>query len=157
LVRFYLGHQLVKTHPRKQPGERSTDASDFPPEKAATARRDVAFFVTQAAAHGDDVRRFAERILAGPLPWTRMRQVYKLLALVKRFGAQRVSAACSQALAADMTDVRRLERMVMLGMPCLTVPPNNVIQLARYLRPASQYALAFREPRNAENESEETS
>lgn len=157
LVRFYLGHQLVKTHPRKQPGERSTDPSDFPLEKSATARRDVAFFVAQAAEFGNDVRCFAERVLAGPLPWTRMRQVHKLLALVRRFGVARVSVACAQALAADMTDVRRLERMVRLAIPPPTAPTNNIIQLARYLRPASQYALplASREQRNAGKESED--
>lgn len=141
LVRFYAGGQLVKTHPRMLPGGRSTDPSDFPAEKSATARRDVAFFVQRAAEHGDDIRKYAERLLAGPLPWTRMRQVHALLGLVRRYGQDRVAAACSQALGADLVDVRRLERMVKLALPVEPPPPNNVIPLARYLRPTSQYAL----------------
>ena len=40
-VRFYLGGILIKTHPRMEPGQRSTDPSDFPPEKAAYATRAV--------------------------------------------------------------------------------------------------------------------
>lgn len=158
LVHFYFANQLVKTHPRQLPGGRSTDANDFPPEKSATARRDVAFFVRQAAEYGEDVRRFAEAVLGGPLPWTRMRQVHALLALARRYGAERVSGVCAQAIAAQMLDVRRLDRMLKLALPPPPPPPSNVIQLARYLRPANQYALplASRERSFEENEREKT-
>lgn len=142
LVRFYAGGQLVKTHPRQLPGQRSTDAADFPAEKSATARRDVAFFVARAAEHGEEIRCYAERLLEGPLPWTRMRQVHALLGLVRRFGQERVAAECARALRAELFDVRRLERMVKQAQPiAAAAPPSNVIPLARYLRPASQYAL----------------
>jgi hypothetical protein len=80
-VRFYDGLELVKTHPRKLPHGRSTDPSDFPPEKAAYALRDVAFLQQQAAERGEAVGRFAKGLLDGPLPWTRMRQVHALLGL----------------------------------------------------------------------------
>ena len=43
---------------------------------------------------------------------------------------------------ADMHDVRRLARMLERAVSAPpTAPPSNVIPLARYLRPASQYAL----------------
>ena len=70
-----------------------------------------------------------------------MRQVYALLGLVRRYGAERVRAECARALDADMVDVRRLERMVKLALPAAPALPSNVIPLARYLRPPSQYAL----------------
>jgi len=36
LVRIYVAGNLVKTHPLQPPGGRSTDYSDYPPEKTAT-------------------------------------------------------------------------------------------------------------------------
>jgi transposase len=143
-VCFYHGQVLIKTHPRIPPGHRSTDANDFPAEKSAYARRDVAFLEGQAARHGEAIGRFAHALLDVPLPWTRMRRVYALLGLVKRHGAERVEAACVTALAADMLDVHRLKRMLELAaMPATPAVTARVIPLARYLRPAQQYALAF--------------
>src|SRR5881396_1617718 len=137
-VRFYHHAQLIKTHPRKPPGGRSTDPSDFPAEKSAYALRDVHFLQRQAARHGEAIGRFAERLLEGPLPWTRMRRVYALIGLAKRYGDQRVEDACSTALAADMLDVRRLERMLQLALPVPAAAAARIIPLERHLRP-SQY------------------
>ena len=143
-VCFYHGLVLVKTHPRVAPGRRSTDPNDFPTDKGAYARRDVAFLEGQAARHGETVGRYAHVLLDVPLPWTRMRRVYALLGLVKRHGAGRVEAACATALAAGMLDVHRLKRMLELATPAVSPATNaRVIPLARYLRPAQQYALCF--------------
>jgi len=62
---------------------------------------------------------------------------------------------CATALAAEMTDVRRLGRMLACAVP--PTPPSappQLIPLARYLRPTSQYALphASRERDNPEGE-----
>ena len=143
-VRFYHGLVWVKTHPRVPPGHRSTDANDFPAEKSAYARRDVAFLEGQAARHGEAIGRYAHALLDVPLPWTRMRRVYAVLGLVKRHGADAVEAACATALAAGMFEVRRLQRMLDLAAPAATPSaPARIIPLARYLRPAQQYALHF--------------
>ncbi len=146
LVRFYDGGVPVKTHPRKPPGGRSTDKSDFPVEKSAYAMRDVAFLERQARAHGEAIGRFAHALLDCELPWTRMRRVYALLGLVKKYGDARVEEACATALAVDMIDVKRLERMIKLARPSTTPPApvqSKVIPLAKYLRPGAQYALPF--------------
>jgi hypothetical protein len=141
-VRFYYNAVLVKTHPRKPPGGRSTDPADFPPEKAAYANRDVEFLQRQAHKHGETVGGFAEALLEGPLPWTRMRRVYALLGLCRRYGDERVQEVCTLALAAEMFDVRRLERMIQLGVkPTVDPPKSNLVPLARYLRDSRQYAL----------------
>ena len=143
-VRFYHGAELIKAHPRQRPGGRATDPSDFPQEKSAYARRDIVFLERQAARHGDAIGRFAHALLEGPLPWTRMRRVYALIGLAKRYGDARLEAVCATALTADMFDVRRLERMLQLAAP--PVPPavpGRVIPLARYLRSPHQYALPF--------------
>jgi hypothetical protein len=143
-VRFYDGGALVKVHPRKPPRARSTDISDFPPEKAAYAQRDVAFLQRSAGEHGAAVGRLAQVILGGPLPWTRMRQVYALLGLCKRYGDARVDEACAIAADAGMTDVRRLQRMLLQGTTPISDPtPTRPVPVARYLRPSTQYALPF--------------
>jgi len=73
-----------------------------------------------------------------------MRRVYALLGLVKRHGAGRVEAACVTALEVAMFDVHRLKRMPERATPAAPVAaPARVIPLARYLRPAQQYALTF--------------
>ena len=143
LVRFYDATTLVKTHPRQPPGGRSVDPSDFPPEKTAYAMRDVAFLERQAREHGPAIGAFAAAVLAGPLPWTRMRRVYALLGLVRRYGAARVEAACVTAIAAEMHDVRRLERMLHNAAPPPEAPDSpSPLPPARHLRPAGTYALA---------------
>ncbi len=139
-VRFYDGNRLVKTHPRKAPGKRSIDPADFPAASLACAQRDSAFFLRQAREHGEHVGRFAEALLAGPAPWTRMRQLFKLLSLATKYGGRRLDASCKTALDADMVDVHRLDDLVRLDTR-LEPPPAQVIPLARYLRPPSQYAL----------------
>ena len=106
------GTELIKVHPRKPPGGRSTDVSDYPTEKQGYALRSVDRVIVQARARGEHVARYAERILAGPLPWARMRAAYALLRLCDKYGPGRVEAVCQSALAFDVIDVRRIKRML---------------------------------------------
>ncbi len=140
LVLFYEHGRLVKTHPRKAPGQRSIDPADFPEASLACAQRDAAFFVRQAKDFGEHVGLFAEALAAQPLPWTRLRKIFKLLSLARKYGGPRLDASCKTALDAVMLDVHRLARMVQLDTR-LDPPAAQVIPLARYLRPNSQYAL----------------
>jgi len=136
-VRFYLRGLVVKTHVRQPPGGRY-------------AFRNVTALQQQADQAGPVIGRFAAALLDGPLPWTRMRRVYALLSLLKRYGPTRVWA-CTAALAADMLDVRRLQRMLVLGLATPPAPPPaRTLPRARYLRPAHQYALPLRPPADRE-------
>ena len=141
LVRLYQGAALIKTHPRKPSGQRSTDRSDFPAEKTAYALRDIAYLARKAAEHGPSVGLFAERLLAGDLPWTRMRRVYALIGLAKRYGSVRLEDACARALAVDMIDVYRLRRLLEIVPPPCPLLTSSVLPFARHLRPPGQYAL----------------
>ena len=153
-VRFYHHNVLIKTHPRKPPGGRSIDAQDYPVERSVYALRDVQSLQRQAACHGDAVGQFAAALLDNPLPWTRMRRVYALLGLARRYGAARVNEVCAIALAAEMLDVRRLQRMLEQAATASAAPPHAALLAARFLRPASQYALplASREPTSKKGE-----
>ena len=68
------------------------------------------------------------------------------LTLARRYGDARVNAACDTALAAEMLSVRRLARLLELATPPPAVPPARVLPLARYLRPATHYALPLATP-----------
>jgi transposase len=141
-VRFYYNRQLIKVRNRQPAGARDIDPSDFPAEKAATALRDVAFFQRQAEHHGKEVGLFASALLGSKMPWVKLRRVYALLGLCKRYGSERVNDACKTANAAGMDDVKRLGRMLKLACPnVLPEAQRNVVPLAKYLRPNSQYAL----------------
>lgn len=148
-MRFFDGAALVKVHPRMKPGQRSTDDSDFPPEKSAAARRDAEFFIRQAAEHGRLIGDYARALLKGPAPWTRMRRIYKLLGFVKRFGADRVGWACEIALANEMFDLYRLERMTERNtaesLSAASNPTTPLPPPARFLRPVKQFSLPLSE------------
>lgn len=155
-VRLYLDGVLIKIHPRQPPGGRSTDACDFPSDKFAYANRDTEFLRGRARQQGEGVGDFADALLEGPLPWTRMRRVYALLGLCKRYGSQRVDSTCVIALGIDMLNVRRLERMLELATPPPDPEspprPDKVIPIARYLRPKQHYQLSPAKTRSDDKE-----
>lgn len=145
LVKIYFGTELIKVHPRKPPGGRSTDTKDYPVGKAHYALRGVDALVARAKEKGVHIGIYAERLLAGPLPWTRMRQAYALLRLCEKFGDGRVEAVCQSALAFDVVDVVRITRMLKSAMK--TPPPSadngnaKLVQLTppRFARPEHQF------------------
>lgn len=112
LVKLFHRGTLIKIHPRQPAGGRSTEAADLPAEKAGYAMRDLAKLITTCTSHGENVGIYAERLLDGPLPWTRMRAVYRLLGLVRRYGAGPVEAACSRSLDLDVVAVSKIAAML---------------------------------------------
>jgi transposase len=112
LVKFYHRGKLVKVHPRQPAGGRSTDRADLPEHKAGYALRDLAALIAVCAAHGPNIGIYAERILDDPLPWTRMRTVYRLQTLVRRYGADRVDQACGLSLDLDVVSVNKIASML---------------------------------------------
>lgn len=104
--------RLVKTHPRQPPGGRSTHRDDLPEHKAGYALRDLTRLIAACALHGENVGIYAERLLDDPLPWTRMRSVYRLLGLVRRYGPDPVEAACSRSLDLDVVSVSKIAAML---------------------------------------------
>jgi hypothetical protein len=99
------------------------------------------------ASYREAVREFAAAVLDSPLPWTRMRRVYALLGLARRYGAARVNDARVIALAAEMLDVHRLRPHAgarpdrCAGFAARACDPARVA-----FRPASQYALPLTSP-----------
>jgi hypothetical protein len=72
--------------------------------------RDLNTLQRKASAHGAYVGTYAAAVLEHPLPWTKMRQVYRLLGLVRRHGADAVNDAvlvAAQAVAGQGENVFR--------------------------------------------------
>jgi transposase len=112
LVKLFHRGQLVKVHPRQRPGGRWTDPEDLPAEKTGYALRDLHRLVAAARRHGPAVGIYAERLLEDKLPWTRMRQVYRLLGLARRYGDEPVNTACGRALELDVISVTKIASML---------------------------------------------
>ncbi len=96
-----------------------------------------------AANEGTAVGSYADALLGGPLPWTKMRQVYRLLGLVKRWGADRVDTACAKALEVETVNVGLIERMLERATEAAEAPPVTEAKIlpGRFARDASEYAV----------------
>ncbi len=143
LVRISHRGVLVKVHPRQAPGGRVTDAEDLPAHKTAYAMRDLDHLRRLAAAEGPAIGAYATAVLDHPLPWTKMRQVYALLGLVKRWGPERVEAACARALEAEAVSVALIGRMIdkaTESAPAPTPTTSTTSKRARFARDPGHFA-----------------
>jgi hypothetical protein len=149
LVRVYHRGQLVKTHPRQRPGKRSTDPADLPAHTSAYAMRDIGYLQRLADDAGPAIGAYAAAVLDHPLPWTKMRQVYALLGLVRKWGPARVEAACHRALDAEAISVALIGRMLTRGteeQPLPHTPPLPGLPAPRFARDRSHFAAAGPQP-----------
>ncbi|MGH3395586.1 MAG: IS21 family transposase [Streptosporangiaceae bacterium] len=143
LIRIWHRGVLVKVHPRAARGGRVTDPADLPAGTAAYALRDIAYLQRQAGDAGPAVGALAAALLDHPLPWTRMRQVYALLGLVRKWGPARVDAACRRALEAEAISVPLVGRILQRGtenaqaQPALPFPAGP----PRFARDAAHFAV----------------
>jgi transposase len=146
LVKLFHRGQLIKTHPRQPVGGRVTDPEDLPAEKTAYALRDLQRLTRAAAAHGQNVGIYAERLLDHQLPWTRMRQVYRLIGLATRYGSAACNAACGRALEFDVVAVTKIASMLEQATehtPTPTPAPRAAQATpARFARDAAEYRPA---------------
>nr|WP_237394638.1 hypothetical protein [Mycobacterium intracellulare] len=140
-VKLYWRGELIKVHPVVAPGRRRTDPADLPAEVSVYAMRDLNTLQRKAAAHGTHVGAYAAAVLEHPLPWTKMRQVYRLLGLVRRHGPDAVDDACQRALDAEVIDVGLIERMLTRGagaqLPLIPTPPAA----SRFVRAATDFSV----------------
>jgi len=152
LVKLYRAGALVKVHPRKPKGGRSTDPDDYPPERTAYAMRAPDRLIRQAMALGPTVGQFAERLLDAPFPWSKLRQGQKLLRLAERYTPERLEAACARALGFDLVDVRRLERILVLALEheaqVAPAADDRILPLpaGRFARPGRAFDHRFAQP-----------
>jgi hypothetical protein len=83
---------------------------------------------------------YAERLLDDTLPWTRMRQVYRLLGLARRYGGEPVNTACSRALELDVVSVTKIASMLEKACENTPVPASPAAAgAARFARDPAEF------------------
>jgi len=142
LVRIYRDGELIKTHPRQQPGGRSTDHGDYPSEKSAYTMRDPQRLIDKATGQGAELGAFMSTLLAGPTPWARLRQAQMLMRLGDKYGWQRLEAACGRANAFELRNVKRVENILLQDLDQATDAQEP------RARSAEQPPLRFQRPSN---------
>ncbi len=143
LVRLYHRGKLVKVHQRQPKGGRATDPDDYPAELTAYTMKAPERIKRSAALQGPAVAEYAERLFEGTLPWSKIRQGHKLLRLGERYTPQRLDAACQRALAVDLVDVCRLERILVQALEEEALPQLPLpMPAGRFARPGSVFAHA---------------
>jgi hypothetical protein len=104
---------------------------------------------------GAHIGIYAERLLGGPLPWTKMRQAYALLGLCqKKYGEGRVEAICQSALAFDVVNVSRIAGMrksaAKPSSPSETQGKAVQLSLPRFARPTGHFETLKRSGKKEE-------
>jgi len=111
--------------------------------ETAYAMRDLDRLVADARRHGEHVGVYAQRLLdESPLPWTRMRAVYRLLGLARRYGGEAVDTACARALELDVVNVTKVESMLKRAAETAPAPPPRAVAASgRFARDPGEYAV----------------
>jgi Integrase core domain len=113
MVQFFIGGDLVKTHPRKAWGKQ-TDFGDYPPEKIAFHMRTPAWCRRQAAAIGPACEHLIGELLADNALY-RLRSAQGVIGLADRHDPSRLEAACARATAAGDPSYRTVKGILAAG------------------------------------------
>jgi transposase len=113
MVQFFLGGQLVKTHPRKLRGKQ-TDYADYPPEKIAFHMRTPAWCRAQARLIGAACEQVIAELLAENALY-RLRSAQGVIGLADRHDPSRLEAACAKAITAGDPSYRTIKGILAAG------------------------------------------
>jgi transposase len=113
VVQFFIGGQLVKTHPRKARGKQ-TDFGDYPPEKIAFHMRTPQWCRRQAAGIGPACESLIGELLAENALY-RLRAAQGVIGLADTHDPSRLEAACAQAAAAGDPSYRTVRGILAAG------------------------------------------
>ncbi|WP_233290492.1 hypothetical protein [Kitasatospora sp. MBT66] len=113
MVQVFHEGDLVKTHAALEQGKR-TDKNDYPPEKIAFQMKTPIWCRTQASEVGDACREVIDQLLeVGAL--YRLRAAQGVLGLRKKYGDQRLEAACTKAITVGDPSYRTIKGILIAG------------------------------------------
>ena len=113
MVQFFIGGQLVKTHPRKVRGKQ-TDFGDYPPEKIAFHMRTPAWCRRQAGGIGPACEQVIAELLTDNALY-RLRAAQGVIGLADKHDPARLEAACAKAIAAGDPSYRTVKGILAAG------------------------------------------
>jgi hypothetical protein len=113
MVQFFVGGELVKSHPRKMRGKQ-TDFGDYPPEKIAFHMRTPQWCRKQAAAVGPSCEQVIGELLADNALY-RLRAAQGVIGLADKHDPSRLEAACAKAITAGDPSYRTVRGILTAG------------------------------------------
>jgi transposase len=113
MVQFFIGGELVKSHPRKVRGKQ-TDFADYPPEKIAFHMRTPAWCRRKAAGIGPACEQLIGELLADNALY-RLRAAQGVIGLADKHDPGRLEAACAKAIAAGDPSYRTVRGILAAG------------------------------------------
>jgi transposase len=113
MVQFFIGGQLVKSHPRKIRGKQ-TDFADYPPEKIAFHMRTPAWCRRQAKGIGPACEQVISELLAENALY-RLRSAQGVIGLAGKHDPGRLEAACAKAITAGDPSYRTVKGILAAG------------------------------------------
>jgi hypothetical protein len=113
---FNLKYKLEATHDRaRRPGERLTNPAHLPPEKLPGWQLDPDHCLVEALEIGPATLKIVQTLLEDPILY-RLPVAGRLVRLRKRFGDERLEAACERALAYDDPSYMTIKRILVQGL-----------------------------------------
>ena len=113
MVQFFIGGDLVKSHPRKIRGKQ-TDFGDYPPEKIAFHMRTPQWCRRQAAGIGPSCEYLIGELLADNALY-RLRAAQGVIGLADKHDPGRLEAACAKAITAGDPSYRTVRGILAAG------------------------------------------
>ena len=116
LIQVFHEHELVALHSRAtHAGQRVTLREHLPPDKVAYLMKTPRWCRTQARAIGPSTESFVEQLL-GDKPLDRLRGAQSVVSLAKKYGPDRLEAACARALRFGEIRARTIKSILTRGL-----------------------------------------
>lgn len=141
MVQFFLGGELIKTHPRKERGKQ-TDLGDYPPEKIAFHMRTPTWCRRRATEIGPACEAVIGELLAQDALF-RLRAAQGVLGLADKHDPGRLEAACAKATAAGDPSYRTIKGILAAGTETVSTvarPAGDAGAAAHLHGPAQLFA-----------------
>ena len=144
-MRIFLEDSLIKVHRRQEEGGRSTDPQDLSEEMRTWAQRDPETIRRQASDLGDSVSDYAAALLGDDPTATMLRSGQRLIRLGQLYGDVALAKACKIALAVELIDVGRLEKILVNGLEQQSLHEPDPPPPGTYALPGDAFAIGDEE------------
>lgn len=129
-IRLYFNHQLVALHPRLEiAGTKHTLAEHLPPNALAYSMHDAQWCLKQAAEVGSQCVTAIQGLLNDSVV-DYLRAAQSILGLRKKYGDERLEAACRRALAYQSVYYKTIKSMLEVGADQHALPQEKETALA---------------------------
>ncbi|MEA2843050.1 MAG: hypothetical protein QOJ69_721 [Actinomycetota bacterium] len=126
VVEVFHRHRRVASHPRSFSAGFTTDDAHMPESHRRHAAWTPGRIVSWAAVTGPATAKLVETVLAARRhPEQGFRSCLGIVSLGKRYGTERVEAACTRALAARAHSYRSVESILRTGLDRKPLPTEN--------------------------------